>query len=347
VAESRIPIEPSPAESAAELAPARESRWQIAGRALRHRNFQLFFSGQLISLIGTWMQSVAQSWLVYRLTGSALLLGAVGFASQIPVFLFAPLGGITADRFNRRHIVIGTQVASMLLAFILAALTLLAQGPSLACICAGEFSGRGECVRHSWAAVVSGGHGRQGRLDECHRAEFFHVQWRARDRTSHRRDSGGEDRRRLVLLWKRRQLHRRDRRIAADAGAQPGPGVDGVSAGTHDGGIPFRQPYRTDPRPAAAVGVGESGGDALRGVDADFRRQDSARWSARIGHPDGRDWSGRTAGRPDPGVSARGEGPGAVGGAGAALASERVWLSLRSRTASGFLSFCCCRWVTQ
>src|SRR5271156_3140281 len=99
--------------------------WSITMSALRHRNFQLFFSGQLISLIGTWMQSVAQSWLVYRLTGSALLLGSVGFASQIPVFLFAPLGGIAADRFNRRYIVIGTQVVSMLLAFILAALTLL------------------------------------------------------------------------------------------------------------------------------------------------------------------------------------------------------------------------------
>jgi len=100
------------------------SRWQVAWRALRHRNFQLFFSGQLISLVGTWMQSVAQSWLVYRLTGSALLLGSVGFASQIPVFLFAPLGGITADRVNRRHIVIATQVAAMVLALILAALTL-------------------------------------------------------------------------------------------------------------------------------------------------------------------------------------------------------------------------------
>src|SRR5229473_282308 len=100
------------------------SRWQVAWRALRHRNFQLFFSGQLISLIGTWMQSVAQSWLVYRLTGSALLLGSVGFASQIPVFLFAPLGGITADRVNRRHIVIATQVAAMILAFLLAGLTL-------------------------------------------------------------------------------------------------------------------------------------------------------------------------------------------------------------------------------
>ena len=107
-----------------EAAVASGSRWQVGLRALHHRNFQLFFSGQLISLIGTWMQSVAQSWLVYRLTGSALLLGSVGFASQVPVFLFAPLGGIAADRYNRRYIVIGTQIASMLLAFILAALTL-------------------------------------------------------------------------------------------------------------------------------------------------------------------------------------------------------------------------------
>jgi MFS family permease len=93
-------------------------------RALKHRNFQLFFSGQMISLIGTWMQSVAQSWLVYRITGSSLLLGSVGFASQIPVFLAAPLGGIVADRYNRQRVVIGTQIASMILAFILAVLTL-------------------------------------------------------------------------------------------------------------------------------------------------------------------------------------------------------------------------------
>ena len=105
-------------------AASRKLNWQAAGRALRHRNFQLFFSGQLISLIGTWMQTVAQSWLVYRLTGSGLLLGSVGFASQIPVFLVAPLGGIAADRGNRQRIVIATQVASMILAFVLAALTL-------------------------------------------------------------------------------------------------------------------------------------------------------------------------------------------------------------------------------
>src|SRR6202171_5815101 len=93
-------------------------------RALRNSNFQLCFSGQLMSLIGTWMQSIAESWLVYRLTGSALLLGATAFASQIPVFLVAPLGGIVADRFNRRRVVIGTQISSMILALVFATLTL-------------------------------------------------------------------------------------------------------------------------------------------------------------------------------------------------------------------------------
>jgi MFS family permease len=93
-------------------------------RALRHRNYQLFFGGQLISLTGTWMQSVAQSWLVYRLTGSTVLLGVVGFCGQIPVFLLAPIGGTVADRFNRHRILVATQTAAMILASILATLTL-------------------------------------------------------------------------------------------------------------------------------------------------------------------------------------------------------------------------------
>lgn len=93
-------------------------------RSLRHRNFRLFFVGQLISLIGTWMQTVAQSWLIYRLTGSSLLLGTVGFASQFPVFLLAPLGGIVADRFPRHRVVITTQTLLMVQAFLFALLTL-------------------------------------------------------------------------------------------------------------------------------------------------------------------------------------------------------------------------------
>src|SRR5947207_9291413 len=103
------------------------SRLPNAFRALRHRNFQLFFAGQFISLTGTWMQNVAQSWLVYRLTGSVILLGTIGFASQIPVFLIAPFGGTVADRYNRRRILVATQVSAMILAFILAILTLTNQ----------------------------------------------------------------------------------------------------------------------------------------------------------------------------------------------------------------------------
>jgi MFS family permease len=92
-------------------------------RAFRHRNYRLFFSGQLISLVGTWMQSVAESWLVFRLTGSSALLGLSSFASQIPVFLLATIGGTVADRINRHRIIVTTQSLSMIMPLVLAALT--------------------------------------------------------------------------------------------------------------------------------------------------------------------------------------------------------------------------------
>ncbi|MCA1553940.1 MAG: MFS transporter, partial [Chloroflexi bacterium] len=90
--------------------------------ALRHPNYRLYFSGQLISLIGTWMQNVAQGWLAYQLTGSPLYLGLVGFAASIPV-LFLSLGaGVLVDRFPRRYVLLATQTWAMLLAFVLSAL---------------------------------------------------------------------------------------------------------------------------------------------------------------------------------------------------------------------------------
>jgi MFS family permease len=91
---------------------------------MKHRNFQLFIIGQLISLIGTWMQTTAQQWLVYRLTGSAALLGLFGFASQLPMLCLAWMGGYVGDRYNRHRGVITTQTLSMILAFVLAILTL-------------------------------------------------------------------------------------------------------------------------------------------------------------------------------------------------------------------------------
>jgi MFS family permease len=93
-------------------------------RAFRHRNYRLFFSGQLVSLVGTWMQTVAESWLVFRLTGSSALLGLSSFVGLIPVFLLAPLGGAAADRFDRRRIIVVTQSISMVLPLILSVLTL-------------------------------------------------------------------------------------------------------------------------------------------------------------------------------------------------------------------------------
>src|ERR1700730_14378151 len=97
----------------------------IRFRALTHRNFQLFFAGQLVSLIGTWMQSAAQLWLVYRLTHSAALLGIFGFASQIPILFLASFGGYAGGRYNRHRAIIWTQTAALILSFVLAALTLL------------------------------------------------------------------------------------------------------------------------------------------------------------------------------------------------------------------------------
>jgi MFS family permease len=93
-------------------------------RALGHKNYKLFFSGQSVSMIGTWMTRIATSWLVYRLTGSALLLGVVGFAGQIPSFIFAPFAGVLVDRWNRHKLLVATQVLAMLQSLALAVLAL-------------------------------------------------------------------------------------------------------------------------------------------------------------------------------------------------------------------------------
>ena len=95
-----------------------------AWKVLRHRNFQLFFFGQSISLIGTWMTRLATSWLVYRLTRSALLLGVVGFAGQIAAFVLAPIAGVWVERVDRRKMLVWTQAAGAIQSLALAALTL-------------------------------------------------------------------------------------------------------------------------------------------------------------------------------------------------------------------------------
>jgi MFS family permease len=94
-------------------------RMQIIFRSLHYRNYRLFFGGQSLSLIGTWIQRIAVPWLVYKMTGSAFLLGIVGFAGQIPTFFLSPIAGVLTDRWNRYHILLTVQILAMVQAFIL------------------------------------------------------------------------------------------------------------------------------------------------------------------------------------------------------------------------------------
>jgi MFS family permease len=145
------------------------SSFSHAYRALRHRNFRLFFVGQSISLIGTWMTRVATAWLVYRLTKSAVLLGTVSFAGQIPTLLLAPLAGVLVDRWNRRTVLVWTQALAMVQSLALAFLTLthritvaevLALSAFQGCINAFDMPGR-----QSFMLEMVGGKGESGRGD--------------------------------------------------------------------------------------------------------------------------------------------------------------------------------------
>src|SRR5580704_15282859 len=120
--------ESNSAESEAPRRTAIRQGWREIGRSLAHRNFRLFFAGQTVSLMGTWMQSTAMTWLVYRLSkdqgrDSAFLLGITNFAGQIPVLFLGLIAGVFSDRWDRRRIVVVTQVLSMLQAFLLGFLT--------------------------------------------------------------------------------------------------------------------------------------------------------------------------------------------------------------------------------
>lgn len=115
---------PASSSDSRKPAPPLSQRFLAVARALRHRNYRLFFFGQGLSLMGSWMQRLAQGWLVYRLTESEWLLGVVGFCGQILTFLVAPFAGVIADRTDRRKLLVITQTLAMLQAFILALLTM-------------------------------------------------------------------------------------------------------------------------------------------------------------------------------------------------------------------------------
>src|ERR1035437_1426387 len=123
--EESTTLTPTPSASpefTAHPRPTGKVSWRDTFAALKHRNFRLFFIGQLVSLTGTWMQGTAQGWLVYQLTGSKVLLGTVVAVGSLPMLLFSLLGGSVADRHSKRKVVVVTQTAMMLTAFVFAAL---------------------------------------------------------------------------------------------------------------------------------------------------------------------------------------------------------------------------------
>ena len=131
--------------------------WRDTFAALKHRNFRLFFVGQLVSLTGTWMQSTAQGWLVYQLTGSKVLLGTVAAVGTLPMLLLSLWGGSVADRHSKRTVVLYTQTGMMLTAFVFAALVGSWPYPDMGNPRVGGAGRCGDGLRHARPAGVHGG----------------------------------------------------------------------------------------------------------------------------------------------------------------------------------------------
>ena len=136
-------------------------------RAMRHRNYRLFFAGQIISLCGTFMTQTAMIWLVYHITNSGKLLGITAFAGQIPAFLLGPFAGVWVDRLNRRRLIVMTQILAMVQSFALAALVIFCTAwgqHQIGVLVGGLISlaacpGTGQCLRYAGPAGVSGRNG--------------------------------------------------------------------------------------------------------------------------------------------------------------------------------------------
>ena len=192
--------------------------FSFALRALRARNYRLFFGGQSISLVGTWMTRIATSWLAWRLTHSAALLGVVGFAGQIPAFVLGPIAGVWVDRWNRHRALIVTQVLSMVQSFALAALALAGIITVWEIIVLALFQGLINAfdmpIRQSF--VIQMVENRED-LGNAIALNSSMVNAAQSGRARHRGDAHRGRRRRLLFPDRRHQLHRGCHFAAADA----------------------------------------------------------------------------------------------------------------------------------
>ena len=259
--------------------PDRRGTMSHAWRALRHRNFKLFFFGQSISLIGTWMTRLATTWLVYRLTHSALLLGVVSFAGQIVAFAAGAVrgrlggapqspqaAGVDASRRCRPVARPGRAHAG-------------ARHHPLGNHRAHRFAGLDQCVRHAGAPILPGADGRGSqRPQQRHRHQLLDGKWRAADRPGHRRPGDRRRRRRLVLPDRWRQLLCGDRILAADAHPALGhPPQREQHARTDARRVGLRPHISAHPHHPSALCAYQPDGLPLRRAAADLRRPGAAR----------------------------------------------------------------------
>ena len=197
--------------------------------ALRHRNFQLYFGGQLISNAGTWMQVIAQGWLVYQLTHSDLALGIVGFAAAVPALIVSPLGWSGSGSCSEAHALDHHAGQRHVAGIYSRRIELYSCRSGMAYHSLGRRNWIGQCLRWPRQASFRGGNGGTRRFAQCHCVEFIDDQQCACDWPGIRRNFAGSCRRGLVLYDQRDFFPRRDHRVMGDAGqASPALAFDGI-----------------------------------------------------------------------------------------------------------------------
>ena len=265
-----------------------------------HRNFRIFWLGAFGSNLGTWLQIVAQGWLVYALTGSPLQLGLVSFANAIPNLLLSLLSGTLADRFERRRLMVITQTAAMVLAFVLAYLTLtgLVQVWHIMLL---ELPQRHRLQpQHARASVDHLRPGAQRRPAERHCPRFFPVPEQPDDRTGPGWHHHRPGRPRLVLLRQRAELPGGNRRPGGAGGAAPrGAGARGQCDQQHGGGCALRARVADHSHPGGVGGRAQPLRDALCHAHAGIRRRRAASGRGGARSADERGWAGRGGRRAD------------------------------------------------
>ena len=256
-------------------------------RSIENRNYRLYFFGQMVSVLGSWLQSVALAWLVYRLTGSSFQLGLVFFIGQAHLLFLSPIGGLIADRYRRRWLVVATQTSSMLLAFVLAALALLGHIQLWQILFVAGLQGIISAIDvPTRQALVTEMVETDNLLNAVALNSSIFNNFRG---TRYSRVSRGNRRGRLVLRHQWSDVPGSYRRALTDAPRRtPEASRDAIALVEHSRRISFRTRHRTNSTNSRSPGCSKPSRCAIYGSHADFCGQNSGCRAAGTGSPDER-----------------------------------------------------------